>query len=224
VRLDEAVRHGPGNGHAVDPAGEDVARGRHPRDVEGSRRLEARVDAVHAAKSEVHDGAPARCQNHPRRLRGEYGLQVDLVHQERLRELRFRQWRADLQQRLVREHWRALSHRPHLAREAQGAEPLEEGRLELRPGAEIVQRVDAERERLEPGERILEAAREQEVARGRQPPHEQREDRLIEHRFPPVRLHHRQLVRAEPGTRAVMGSRHDDHRADGIVAEDSPRA
>src|SRR5207302_10567948 len=60
-----------------------------------------------------------------RRLAGDGRLVGDPVEEERLDELRLREGRCDLDQRLAREHDTSLGHRPHVAREAKSLERLE---------------------------------------------------------------------------------------------------
>ena len=55
---------------------------------------------------------------------------MDLVHDERLDELRLRNWRLDFDEGFVREHRRPFRDRVDLARESQLIQILEEPRRE----------------------------------------------------------------------------------------------
>src|SRR2546427_551862 len=70
-------------------------------------------------------------------LAGEQRLEMAEVEERRLHHLRLEDGTGHLQDRLVREHHRALRHRPDLAREAESHQPLEERVVEETQRAEM---------------------------------------------------------------------------------------
>ena len=94
------------------------------------RRLHRRVGAVVAPRREVHQPLPRRLssagrQRDPRRLGRHHRLEVDLVQQQRLQQLRLHPPGGDPHQRLAGEHDRALWHRVDVAREPKPRQVLQ---------------------------------------------------------------------------------------------------
>ena len=168
-------------------------------------------------------GRPAAALDDARALRGDQRLQVQLVEQVRLGELRLRQRRLDGQQRLAREGRCALGHRVHIAREAQPGEPVEEARREAPAALERGQRLLAEAQALEVGERVVEAAGEQVVAIRGQRARVQLERRSGGQAVLGIGLQHRHLVevREQRAARLVESAAEwlgSQRRAHSIVA------
>ena len=197
VGLDVAVRHGPGDRQTVALTGKHVGGRRDAADEEGSRALERRIDAVHAARPEVDYGPTRGGRHHALRLGGEQGLQMDLVHDERLDELRLGERGHDLEDRLVGEERRTLGEGVHVSREAEIAEPREEALGEPPQRCEIGECFVGEAQTLEIVEDGVEAASEQVVAAFRQTADEQGEDRVRRHALFEVGLRHGQLVEVD---------------------------
>jgi hypothetical protein len=117
VRLHVAVGHGAAYPDSVDASRQDVRRRRHARDVKRSRPLHGGVGTLHAAQTEVGDGSATGRGHDARRLGGGQRLNVDLIHDEGLDELRLGQGCGDLQDGLAREDRGSLRHRAHVAAE-----------------------------------------------------------------------------------------------------------
>ena len=111
----QAVAHR--RGHVRGPAA-----ARHRR---RAGHLHRRVRAVVAPRREVDHAlagarlAPAGGQHHPCRLGGDHGLEVDLVQEQRLEQLRLDQRRRHPDQRLVGEADRSLGDGVDVSREAE---------------------------------------------------------------------------------------------------------
>ncbi len=101
--------------------------------VGGPGRGEPAVDPLGPPQAELQDGIVAGRQPQARRLGGDQRLEVDQVEQGRLQELGDEQGAAHPHQRLLAEDHRPLGHGVEVAAEAQGAEVIQEPRLEERP-------------------------------------------------------------------------------------------
>ena len=194
VGLHVAVRHRAGHGDAVARAGRHVRRRRHAGEVERAGGREPRVGAVGASPPEVGDRTPGRRADDARALRGDERLEVHLVDEVRLHHLRLRHRGLDDQQRLVAEGRRPLRHRPHIAREPQLAEPVEEARWEAHPAASAASASAPNSRRSRYASAAVEAARQQVVAPRGERACEQLERGGRSHVVLPVRLEHRELV------------------------------
>ena len=128
-RHDPAVGVGAPHRDAEQLAGEHVRGRRAAADVGGARSRRAPPSIPCARRSpNSSTGSPFGGEADARRLGGDQGLEVDQVEQRRLQELSLEERAADPQQRLVREHHRALGHGVDVAREAQRREVVEERR------------------------------------------------------------------------------------------------
>ena len=132
------MRHRPHRHEPVAHRGGDVRGPARACDRRCPRRLHRRVGAVIAARREVDQPLARRrssagCKRDPRRLRRHHRLEVDLVEQQRLEQLRLNPRRGDANQRLAGERDRPLRHRVDVAREAKPRQVLEEGRAEPEP-------------------------------------------------------------------------------------------
>jgi hypothetical protein len=149
---------------------------------------------VIAARREVDDFARRSGGEHePRRLGRDRSLEVDLVQQQRLDQLRLDAARGDAQQRLARERDRALGHRVDAAGEAEAGEVVKE-RVRKPEAAQVRKLVGSETHLLDERQRGSDARDEQPVAVRRQIAREQLEHRRLVHAAQEVAGRHRQLV------------------------------
>jgi hypothetical protein len=88
-----------------------------------SRRLDCCVDAMHAARTEVDHTSAFGGGYHASGFRGEDRLQVHLIHDEGLGELRLRDRRGNLENRLVLEDGRTLRDSVDIAGEPERLQP-----------------------------------------------------------------------------------------------------
>ena len=95
MRLHVTVRHGAPNRDAVAPAGKDVGGCRHARHVKSARASYSGVNAVGTARAKVHHGGPTGRVHHAGSFRCHEGLEVHLVDEQSLNELRLRQRRLN---------------------------------------------------------------------------------------------------------------------------------
>ena len=178
-------------------------------DVKRARGFQPGVGAVHAAQSEVHD-LPAPCSlDHARRLGGEDGLQMDLVHHERLDELRLGNRRLDFDEGLVREHRCPFRDGVDVARESKLLQMLEERLREAPERVQIGEGRLVEAERLEKRQHIVQPARQQVVPPLGQTPHEEAEHGDLTHLLLEIGLEHGELVQVREQSGAELRLRHD---------------
>ena len=104
---------------------EHVARRRAAADHRGARAVNAGVRPLRAAQAKLHHIVPASGIHHACRLGCDERLMVDEVEQRRFDQLRLHDGRAHAQERLIREHDRALGHAVDFPREAQRAQHVE---------------------------------------------------------------------------------------------------
>ena len=86
---------------------------------------------MRAAGSELDDGLAAGGFDDAGGLGGDEGLEADVGQQERFRNLRFDQGRADDEDRLAGKQRRAFGNGEDIAGEAEGAQVVEEVRAQL---------------------------------------------------------------------------------------------
>jgi hypothetical protein len=149
---------------------------------------------VDPAEGEVHERCVARDQAASSGLGGDGALVRDLVEEERLEKLRFRERRRHLEQGFLGEEDTTFRDGPNRAGESQPGECLEHvGRIpEL--GAEVVEVIRCEAEGLQRVEAALQAAGDQEAPVGREVANEQAEGGGFRHPSPQVGRGHVQLV------------------------------
>ena len=197
MRLHVAVRHGAGDRHAVALAGGDVAGGVHAGDVEGADPLGGGVEAVHATHAEVDHRAARRRRHHARRLRRQHALEMHLVHDHGLDQLRLGQRGFDLEQRLAGKGRGPFGHRPYRAAEAEGLEPTQEVVPESAEPRQDVEIGGGEAQRLEVRQRVVQAAGEDVVPGGRQRAVVEAEDGGLEQTFAQIGLRHGELIEVD---------------------------
>ena len=163
-------------------------------DVRGTRGQRTRLGTVRAAQAEVDQPVALRGEHRARRLGGDYGLEVGEVQDPRLEPLCLRDRSDHAQDRLVAEEHRALGHRPHLALEAQLAQPVGETCREQAAARHPLELLVGEARLLDEVEHLLQPGRDEERALGGQLAHEEFEGGDAVHAVLPVRLQHRQLV------------------------------
>jgi hypothetical protein len=134
---------------------------------------------------------------------GKDRLQVHLVHEESLGELGLRDRRADLEDRLVLEHRRALGHGIDVAGEAEALQPAQEALAERAERGEVVEVRAGEAQALEVAEHVVEAAGEEVVAPLGQAAHEETEGGGLLHAALDIGLQDGELV--EIGEQAEVG-------------------
>ena len=100
--------------HAVVFSGHDVAGAGKTGEIAGARHLHAGVDAMGAAQREVDHRPPARGMNASGGFGGDHALQMNLIDDEGLGELRLDHRRGDFEDRFVREKYPSFGDRPHL--------------------------------------------------------------------------------------------------------------
>ena len=154
----------------------------------------ARLGAVRATQPEVDDRRAAGRDGAPHRLARDGDLVRHRVEHGGLDELRLRQRRGHLEERLVGQDDPALVDRADVPREAEPAQRCEQlGRA----AQQACQRVDVAVGDLEGGEpvdRLVDTVRDEEPTRRRQTSDEQAERRRGDHAPPQVRRDHRHLV------------------------------
>ena len=189
----------------VDLRGQHVGCGRDAGDVSGPRGLHPGVGAVQPPQAELDDGPAAGGAHYPGRLGGHHGLEVDLVEQEALHQLRLMDGCNDFDDGLLREHHRALRRRVHVAAEAERGQVIDELARELRQRGDILQRFRGERHRLQVVQGVVQPGRDQVVALPREPAREQVEDGGLHQALAQVGLEHLELV--EVGQEGGVGVR-----------------
>ena len=138
--------------------------GRHQRrpggaaDPRGPGRGHRRVDAVHPARREVDERPVPAGERDPCGLGRQHRLAGDPVEQPRLDELGLDERRGHPHEGLAREHDLALGHGPHVAREPQVGEVVEERRGEGAQAGEVGHVTLVVAPALEPGEGVVEPA------------------------------------------------------------------
>ena len=181
------------------------------RQIGGARGAERGVDAVRAAPAELQQRRARRGACCPRRLARDQRRRADLVDHQRFEQLRLRQRRDYLQQRLVREDRAPLRRRPDLAREAEAAQALDERIVELRQPGQPGEIVLVETQRLNPLQRLLQPGRQQETPAVGQAARAELENRRRDDAPLVVELRHHQLV--EVGEQPRCGSHADAPRS-----------
>lgn len=128
VRLDEGMRHGPGDRYAVQRLRRHRGGRVEAADVGRARGEQARLCAVGAAQTEVDQLRPWGRQSHPRRLARDQDADVEQVDHAGFHQLRDRQRRAHPQHRLVGEEHRAFGKRMNVPGETQASQHFQERR------------------------------------------------------------------------------------------------
>ena len=116
VGLDEGVRHGAEDRHAVALPREHGGGARHPGEIGGARRVQTGLGPMRAAQAEVHQQLAGRLQDRARGLAGDHGLEMQDVHDPRFHQLCLWQRRHHANDRLVGEEHRALRESPRCRR------------------------------------------------------------------------------------------------------------
>ena len=205
-----AVRHRARRRDAPQVAGSDGGGGGAAADIGRAGREQARVGAVRAAEPEVDHRPPARGADDPGRLRGDHGLKVHLVQQERLGQLAGQAAALDAQQRLAGVDDRPLGHRVDAALEPQRRQMAQQRVADGARAAQVVHRLRTEPEARQVLAGPLEAGRDQEPPVGRHGPHEELEgDHAVGLALGQVGVGHRQLVLVGH----ELDGRPDDHPA-----------
>src|SRR5437773_523360 len=119
VRLHVAVRHRARDRDSVEGSRENVGRGGYASNEKRTRRLQASVGAVRPTQAEIDDGSAAGRRDDAYGLRGEHRLQMNLIRQERLDELRLRQWCDHLEDGLAGEQHRSFRNGKDVSGEAE---------------------------------------------------------------------------------------------------------
>jgi hypothetical protein len=149
---------------------------------------------VHAPRPEVDHGTPIRRVDHARRLGGQDGRQVHLVHDEGLDHLRLGNRSLDLKDRLVGEDRRALRHGEDIAFEAKIGQSLKKVRRELLDAPEIGEVIRRKSQLFQIVQNRRQATGEKVIAGRRQAPDEEAEDGKPVHPLGPIALQHREFV------------------------------
>jgi len=135
--LHPGVRHRAAGVHAVYLVRDRAGGAGAAADVGSARAEDRTVRALCAAGAELeHRAALCRAAD-AAGLRGDQALVVDLQQQIRLHELRLDGGRAHRDERLAREHGRALRHGPDVAGEAEVFQIVQKCLAEQLPAAQI---------------------------------------------------------------------------------------
>jgi hypothetical protein len=162
--------------------------------------------------------SPAGGERDPRRLGRDHRLEVDLVEQQRLQQLRLDPRRGDPHQRLAGERDRAFGHRVDVPGEAELRQIFDEPSAEPER-AHVRQLLHAEAHLADQRQGGAEAGRQQPLAPWRQMPDEQLEHHGLVHLAGEVARRHRELVlvgqkrglRGGQQSRVVRVRAHDRH-------------
>ena len=186
---------------AVQLAGEHVGGPGHPAHVGRAGRRQGAVDPLGAPQPELDHRLPPGREHRARRLGGDEGLEVHDGEQRGLEQHAGDDRPADPDQGLVREDHRALGNRVDVHVELEGAEPVEEGRLE--EGLPVGAHLPGQEGEVVLRERVVkrevdgvgQAGRHRVAALERVAPERQVEDRLLpRHPALPRRRGHGELV------------------------------
>ena len=135
--LHPGVRHRAAGVHAVYLVRDRAGGAGAAADVGSARAEDRTVRALCAAGAELEHRAPVRRAADAAGLRGDQALVVDLQQQIRLHELRLNGGCAHRDERLTREHGRALRHGPDVAGEAEVFQVVQKCLAEQLPAAQI---------------------------------------------------------------------------------------
>src|SRR5581483_6263535 len=116
---DERMRHRAHDGNGVSLSREYVARAGAAGDIARARDLHAGINAVRAPEREVDDAAAAGGGDAARRLGRDHRLEIDLIDEKRLDDLRLDDRRGHFENRLVGEKKASFGQPAHAAGEAQ---------------------------------------------------------------------------------------------------------
>ena len=164
---DKGVRHGADDGNAVVFAGHDVTGAGEAGEITGARDFHAGVAAVGAAQREV-DHRPAACgMNATGRFGGDHALQMNLIDDEGLDDLRLDNRRGDFEHRFVFKKNPPFGNRPNLAGEFEICQIVEKVIGEQFLCREIVESRVVEGKIFQIIENILKPGRDEIAAVGR---------------------------------------------------------
>ena len=204
-RLDVRMRHRAGGREAVAPGRFDVA-GRNEADhARKAGDVDARLNALGAAKREVDEVATIGRDDAARGFARDRRLEGDQVEQHGLDQLRLRQRCGDLEDRLARERHSAFGDRPHVPGEAESPESLQLGRPEALGLGQPADVVVLEAEVFEVIEARFDAGGDEETPRRGQRADEKAERRSARHAAAQVARGHVELV--EVGEQRVQAGR-----------------
>ncbi len=168
------------HGDAETESGFYVRSARAAAEIGGARREDSGFGGMRAARAELGDGAASGGGEYARGFRRDHRLKADRRDQIGLDDLGFDNRRADGEDRLATEHWRAFRYGEDIAGEAELFQQLPEpgGReLELRERAKVGDLLGAEAEIQQVVHRLRESGGEEIVAVGGQAADEEFERR-----------------------------------------------
>jgi hypothetical protein len=218
--LDEGMRHGAIDRHAIARLGGHCRRAREPGEIGGPRRHQPGLRPMRAAQAEIDERLARRRQRHARGLRCNQRLEMQDVDQPRLHQLGLGQRRGDANNRLVGEDHGPLRRRMDLAGETQIGQPVDETLREMLARRQPVQLGLRKARLLQEPDGLLQPRRHQKPAPFRQPAHEKLEHRRLRHAMLQIGLQHGELIEVGKqqalagvaGQEGVVAGGHGDDR------------
>ena len=188
------VSHRPGRDKAESPCRLDIARRGKAHHGGQARHVDPGLDPMGAPEREVDGVSSSGCHHAARGLARDRRLVGHAVEQERFDQLRLRQRRCHLDQRLARERDPPFAHRPHVTGEAKAPEGFQVRGGEAETVPQVAQVLLFESQLLEKVQARLDARGDDEPSHHWQPAHEEAEGCHAVHMAAQVAGHHVQLV------------------------------
>src|SRR5215813_7596871 len=133
--------HGTGNRYTPQFTGQNVRSGTYACDIERSWLLDGCIRAVHSPSTKIDDVTALRRPYDARRLGCSKGGELNLIHNKRLDDLRLRQWRNDLDKRLISKNDRTFRNCVHVAAETELSQAFEKSLRKPVDGSQVIDRL-----------------------------------------------------------------------------------
>ncbi len=188
------MAHRACEGNAIHAASEHIGRGLNSSHVGRSGYFDPGIHAMGPPQTEVHNGSTLRRSNEPNRLGCGHRLDVNLIHQACLDELRLRKRRDNFQYWFFGEQGRSFRKRGDRTGKPKAPQVTQKSIGETTERAKTLKGGFRETQVLQIAEDRVQSAGDQEVSPRRKPANEQRECRLFLQSLLQIGFEHRELI------------------------------